>query len=232
VDKRLLLEVFVTLLVIMDPPGAVPVFLVVTRDLTTQERRKAALMAVLTAFFVITLFAVAGRQILGYLHVTVPALQIAGGLLLLLVALEDNQVEPTAITPEQRTSIGMVPLGTPMLAGPGAIVATIVFAQGIKTGGQWLSLATGIVGVHIILFLSLRFSGLIRRLVRDAGILLITRVAGVLLAAIDRRRYPGVCESGLDRRAERGSTRSLGPHLRNQNERRGENHRDGNTGHG
>jgi multiple antibiotic resistance protein len=187
VDKRLLLEVFVTLLVIMDPPGAVPVFLVVTRDLTTQERRKAALMAVLTAFFVITLFAVAGRQILGYLHVTVPALQIAGGLLLLLVALEllqDNQVEPTAITPEQRTSIGMVPLGTPMLAGPGAIVATIVFAQGIKTGGQWLSLATGIVGVHIILFLSLRFSGLIRRLVRDAGILLITRVAGVLLAAI------------------------------------------------
>jgi multiple antibiotic resistance protein len=187
VDKRLLLEVFVTLLVIMDPPGAVPVFLVVTRDLTTPERRKAALMAVLTAFFVITLFAVAGRQILGYLHVTVPALQIAGGLLLLLVALEllqDNQVEPTAITPEQRTSIGMVPLGTPMLAGPGAIVATIVFAQGIKTGGQWLSLATGIVGVHIILFLSLRFSGLIRRLVRDAGILLITRVAGVLLAAI------------------------------------------------
>jgi multiple antibiotic resistance protein len=187
VDKRLLLEVFVTLLVIMDPPGAVPVFLVVTRDLSTVERRKAALMAVLTAFFVITLFAVAGKQILGYLHVTVSALQIAGGLLLLLVALEllqDNQVEPTAITPEQRTSIGMVPLGTPMLAGPGAIVATIVFAQRIRSGGQWLSLAVGIVGVHIVLYLSLRFSGLIRRLVRDAGILLITRVAGVLLAAI------------------------------------------------
>jgi multiple antibiotic resistance protein len=187
VDKRLLLEVFVTLLVIMDPPGAVPVFLVVTRDLSTQERRKAAFMAVLTAFFVITLFAVAGKQILGYLHVKVPALQIAGGLLLLLVALEllqDNQVEPTAITPEQRTSIGMVPLGTPMLAGPGAIVATIVFAQRIHSGGQWLSLAVGIVGVHIVLYLALRFSGLIRRLVRDAGILLITRVAGVLLAAI------------------------------------------------
>jgi multiple antibiotic resistance protein len=186
-DKRLLLEVFVTLLVIMDPPGAVPVFLVVTRDLSTQERRKAALMAVLTAFFVITLFAVAGKQILGYLHVTVSALQIAGGLLLLLVALEllqDNQVEPTAITPEQRTSIGMVPLGTPMLAGPGAIVATIVFAQRIDSGGQWLSLALGIIGVHIVLYLALRFSGLIRRLVRDAGILLITRVAGVLLAAI------------------------------------------------
>ncbi len=186
-DTVLLVEVFVTLLVIMDPPGAVPVFLVVTRDLSTQERRRAAWVAVLTAFLVITLFAVAGRQILGYLHVEVPALQIAGGLLLLLVALEllqDNQVEPTAITPEQRTSIGMVPLGTPMLAGPGAIVATIVFAQRIDSAGQWLSLAVGIIGVHIILYLSLRFSGLIRRLVRDAGILLITRVAGVLLAAI------------------------------------------------
>jgi multiple antibiotic resistance protein len=163
------------------------VFLVVTRDLSTTERRRAALIAVLTAFFVITLFAVAGRQILGYLHVEVPALQIAGGLLLLLVALEllqDNQVEPTAITPEQRSSIGMVPLGTPMLAGPGAIVATIVFAQRIDSAGQWLSLAVGIIGVHIVLFIALRFSGLIRRLVRDAGILLITRVAGVLLAAI------------------------------------------------
>jgi multiple antibiotic resistance protein len=187
VDTVLLVEVFVTLLVIMDPPGAVPVFLVVTRDLSTTERRRAALIAVLTAFFVITLFAVAGRQILGYLHVEVPALQIAGGLLLLLVALEllqDNQVEPTAITPEQRSSIGMVPLGTPMLAGPGAIVATIVFAQRIDSAGQWLSLAVGIIGVHIVLFIALRFSGLIRRLVRDAGILLITRVAGVLLAAI------------------------------------------------
>jgi multiple antibiotic resistance protein len=187
VDSVLLVEVFVTLLVIMDPPGAVPVFLVVTRDLSTTERRRAALVAVLTAFLVITLFAVAGRQILGYLHVEVPALQIAGGLLLLLVALEllqDKEVEPTAITPEQRSSIGMVPLGTPMLAGPGAIVATIVFAQRIDSAGQWLSLAVGIIGVHIVLFIALRFSGLIRRLVRDAGILLITRVAGVLLAAI------------------------------------------------
>lgn len=186
-DRRLLLEVFVTLLVIMDPPGAVPIFLVVTRDLSAGERRRAALIAVVTAFFVITLFAVAGGQILSYLHVTVPALQIAGGLLLLLVALEllqDNQVEPTAITPEQRTTIGMVPLGTPMLAGPGAIVATIVFAQGIDSSGEWVSLGMGIVGVHIVLFIALRYSGFIRRIIRDAGILLVTRVAGVLLAAI------------------------------------------------
>ena len=142
-NARLFAEVFVTLTVIMDPPGAVPVFLAVTRDLSSKERKRAAFMAVLTAFFVITLFAVAGRQILGYLHVEVPSLQIAGGLLLLLVALQllqDDEVEPTSITPEQRASIGMVPLGTPLLAGPGAIVATIIFTQRTKTGGQWLSL--------------------------------------------------------------------------------------------
>lgn len=186
-NGRLFAEVFVTLTVIMDPPGAVPVFLAVTRDLSSKERKRAAFMAVLTAFFVITLFAVAGRQILGYLHVEVPSLQIAGGLLLLLVALQllqDDEVEPTSITPEQRASIGMVPLGTPLLAGPGAIVATIIFTQRTKTGGQWLSLALGIICVHILLYLAMRFSEVIRRLVRDAGILLITRVAGVLLAAI------------------------------------------------
>jgi multiple antibiotic resistance protein len=186
-NGRLFAEVFVTLAVIMDPPGAVPIFLAVTRDLSGKERKRAAFMAVFTAFFVITLFAVAGRQILTYLHVEVPSLQIAGGLLLLLVALQllqDNEVEPTKVSPEQRASIGMVPLGTPLLAGPGAIVATIVFTQRTKTGGQWLSLALGIICVHILLYLAMRFSEVIRRLVRDAGILLITRVAGVLLAAI------------------------------------------------
>ena len=186
-NTRLLAEVFVTLVVIMDPPGAVPVFLAVTRDLSGRERKRAAFMAVFTAFFVITLFAVAGRQILSYLHVEVPALQIAGGLLLLLVALQllqDQEVEPTNISPEQRSSIGMVPLGTPLLAGPGAIVATIVFTQRTKTSGQWISLALGIIGVHIVLYIALRFSEVIRRVFRDAGILLITRVAGVLLAAI------------------------------------------------
>jgi multiple antibiotic resistance protein len=63
-------------------------------------------------------------------------------------------------------------------------VATIIFTQRTKTGGQWLSLALGIICVHIVLYLAMRFSEVIRRLVRDAGILLITRVAGVLLAAI------------------------------------------------
>ncbi|MEZ5295526.1 MAG: MarC family protein [Ilumatobacteraceae bacterium] len=87
-DTRLLGEVIVTLLVIMDPPGNVPIFLAVTRRLDDKERHKAAALAVGTAFIIIVGFAVAGQQILDYLHVSVPALQGAGGLLLLLVALQ------------------------------------------------------------------------------------------------------------------------------------------------
>ena len=185
VETRFLGEVLVTLTVIMDPPGAVPVFLAVTAGLSIKERRKAAFVAVVTAFAVITLFAVGGRQVLRYLHVSVPALQASGGLLLLLVALQLLQGHSTEeAAPEQRTSIGMVPLGTPLLAGPGAIVATILFVQRANDGAHWMALLLGIIGVHIILYLALRFSEVVRRVIRDAGILLVTRVAGMLLAAI------------------------------------------------
>ena len=184
-DTRFLGEVLVTLTVIMDPPGAVPVFLAVTAGLSVKERRKAAFVAVVTAFAVITLFAVGGRQVLRYLHVSVPALQASGGLLLLLVALQLLQGHSNEeVAPEQRTSIGMVPLGTPLLAGPGAIVATILFVQRANDGAHWMALLLGIIGVHIILYLALRFSEVVRRVIRDAGILLVTRVAGMLLAAI------------------------------------------------
>jgi multiple antibiotic resistance protein len=189
VDLQLFGEVVVTMLVILDPPGNVPIFLAVTRQLNERERHKAAYIAVATAFLVISIFAIGGQTILGYLHVSVPALQGAGGLLLLLVALQllynkggdDGYVEAS---PEQRTSIAMVPLGTPLLAGPGAIVATIVFFGRTDGIGQW---ATVLVGIAVALFaslLALRFSGLVQRLVRPTGVLLLARVAGMILAAI------------------------------------------------
>jgi len=186
-DTRFLGETLVTLLVIMDPPGAVPVFLVVTAGLTRAERSRAAFMAVITAFAVIVMFAIGGRQVLRYLHVSVPALQCSGGLLLLVVALQLLQGRSDFtddIEPERRSSIGMVPLGTPLLAGPGAIVATILFVQRAKTSSRLLALGLAIVGVHIVLYLAMRFSEVIRSIIRDAGILLVTRVAGMLVAAI------------------------------------------------
>jgi hypothetical protein len=88
VDLKLFGEVFVTLLVILDPPGAVPIFLALTGSMAAKHRNRAALQAVALALGVIVAFALVGRQILAYLHIDLPALQGAGGLLLLLVALE------------------------------------------------------------------------------------------------------------------------------------------------
>ena len=95
----LLVEVFVTLFVIMDPVGTVPVFLALTGGRSAEAARRAAWQAVAVSFLVITVFALFGQQILTYLHISLPALQCAGGLLLLLVALElltGNEREPTA----------------------------------------------------------------------------------------------------------------------------------------
>ena len=122
----LLGEVIVTMFVIMDPVGNVPIFLSVTRRLDARQRHRAALVAVATAVLVIGVFAAVGRQLLDYLHVSVPALQGAGGLLLLLVALElltgAGGSESDALDPDDHIAVAMVPLGTPLLAGPGAIL--------------------------------------------------------------------------------------------------------------
>ncbi|MEX2328711.1 MAG: MarC family protein, partial [Nitriliruptoraceae bacterium] len=147
-DTLLVLEVAVTMFVIMDPVGNVPIFLSVTRRLSVEARNRAALIAVVAASLVIVVFATIGRQVLGYLGVSVPALQAAGGLLLLLVALElltgrdvPDRGEPA---PGDHVAVAMVPLGTPLLAGPGAIVATIVFVTRAEDVADHAMIATGI----------------------------------------------------------------------------------------
>ena len=185
VDWQLFAGVFVTLFVIMDPPGTVPIFLALTGNMTAKQRRRAARQAVAVAFGVIVSFAVFGQQLLTYMHVSLPALQASGGLLLLLVAMElltgrSEEPKPSAAG----ANVAMVPLGTPLLAGPGAIVATMVFTQRADGAGQWVALALGVVGVHVCLWLAMRFAGVVRRVLRESGTTLVTRISGLLLAAI------------------------------------------------
>jgi len=184
VDTVLLTEVFVTLFVIMDPPGTIPIFLSLTSGRSTGTIRRAAWQAVLVSFFVITLFAFFGQQILSYMHISLPALQCSGGLLLLLVALElltGNEKEPT---PGQDVNVALVPLGTPLLAGPGAIVATMVFSKEVDNGPEFAAVALGVIGVHICIWLVMRFSVPILKVIRESGVVLVTRIAGLLLSAI------------------------------------------------
>jgi multiple antibiotic resistance protein len=185
VDLKLFGEVFVTLLVIVDPPGMVPVFLALTGTLPPRERVRAGTQAVLLALGVIVIFAVAGQTLLDYLHVQLPALQGAGGLLLILVALQlltGKTDEPS----EQggTTNVALVPLGTPLLAGPGAIVATMLFVQRADGANDYTVIGLGILAVMATVWLVLRFSGGIVKLLRPGGIEVLTRIAGLLLAAI------------------------------------------------
>ncbi|MGW2223665.1 MarC family protein, partial [Nonomuraea sp. NPDC001684] len=115
---RFFVEAFVTMFVIMDPPGVIPLFLAYTFGRTPAERRRIAWQAAVTAFCLVVVFAVFGRAILSYLHVEVPAMQIAGGLLLLLVALEllRGTAEPRTDTVRSNVNVALVPLGTPLLA--------------------------------------------------------------------------------------------------------------------
>jgi multiple antibiotic resistance protein len=185
-EVRFFWEVFVTLLVITDPPGIVPVFLGMTAARPPEERHRLAWQAAVVALGVIVVFAVFGRSILAYLGVQLPSLQAAGGLLLLLVALEllTGKAADPAELERARANVAFVPLGTPLLAGPGAIVATMLFVQRVSSVGGGVAFGAAIVAVVGTLWLAMRFSGVILKVLRDSGVELLTRIAGLLLSAI------------------------------------------------
>lgn len=178
------MQAFVTLIVILDPPGVTPIFLGLVSDKSQKERVRLAWQAAGVSLLVITSFALFGRFILDYMNVSIEALQAAGGLLLLYVSL---QLLTGSSTPEGKSTtenVGMVPLGTPLLAGPGAIVATMIFAQQAHTSARIAGLSIAIIAIHIIIGLVLMASTKILTLIKDSGITLLARIAGLLLSAI------------------------------------------------
>ncbi len=183
-DLRLAAETFVTLFVIMDPPGTLPIFLALMSTMSHRHRVRAARQAVGVALLVIVAFAVFGRGILSYLHVSLPALQCAGGLLLLLIALDLLTGRGDGSERAEGVNVAFVPLGTPLLAGPGAIVATMLFVSRADGLVPRFAVAAGILGVHLMLYLTMRFAGLLHRLLRESGVTLVSRIAGLLLSAI------------------------------------------------
>ncbi|HEX4787012.1 MAG TPA: MarC family protein, partial [Actinospica sp.] len=174
------------LFVIIDPPGIVPVFIGLTRGRSVRTRRRLALQAAVVAFAVIVAFALLGQEILDYTQVKIQALEGAGGLLLLLVSLQlltGKSEEPTS-TERAKTNVAFVPLGTPLLAGPGGIVATMLFVQRVHSVSEGLALALAITAVAVVAWLVMRFAGVIQRVLTDNGVELLTRIAGLLLSAI------------------------------------------------
>ncbi|HKS44254.1 MAG TPA: MarC family protein [Amycolatopsis sp.] len=185
-DANMFMEAAITLVVIMDPPGTILAFLSLVGRKPPTVRARAARQAGLVSLLVISLFAISGQAILAYLGIGIPALQGAGGLLLLLIALDllagKGESQPEVA---DDVNVALVPLGTPLLAGPGAIVATIVFVrEAAGRPGAYVALALAIVAVHLVIYLCMRYSGLVIRLIRESGITLLAKIAGLLLAAI------------------------------------------------
>ncbi len=176
-------EAFVTLAVIMDPIGAAPVFLAITAKLTTAQRQAAAVRATLAAGVLIIGFALFGQLVFDYLNVSIESLSIAGGLLLLLVALEMLRGIDTGADGAAE-DVALVPLATPLVAGPGAIATVIVLSrQNPDTGGRAAVLLGALASVALV-GLTLLAAERLGRILPAAIIAFLTRVFGLLLSAI------------------------------------------------
>ena len=184
---RLYVQTLVTVLVILDPIGSVPVFLALTAG-RPERRRVTAAQATLVAGTVILVFALFGQAILSVLDISMASLQISGGLLLALVSLEllgptGMGAAPSAVA---KANPALVPLGTPLLAGPGAIAATMVFWRESSSSGigSELIVVCGLMTAIAAVYLSLLLANPVARLLRANGVELVTRIVGLLLAAI------------------------------------------------
>lgn len=179
---RAFAETFITLAVIMDPLGSAPIFITLTAGRPPAARRRAALEAAAVAGGLVALFALFGRLILDYLHVSVESLTIAGGMLLLLVALQMLRGEE--MQQAETANVALVPLATPLLAGPGAIAAVMVLTKRYEDPAGRLSVVLGILAVVVVVAIGLLLADRIARMLRPSVIQLLTRVLGLLLSAI------------------------------------------------
>jgi multiple antibiotic resistance protein len=187
------LNAFVTLMVTIDPPGLAPLFLALTTGMNRAERSQVALRSSLTAFIVLTVFAVAGAQILALFGITLGAFRIAGGLLLFWIAFEmiferrnerKEKSAEVAITKDHIRNIAAFPLAIPLIAGPGAISATILLAGTLADATSRLVLIAIILvciaSCYAVFFLAER----IDRFLGETGRSILTRLLGVILAAL------------------------------------------------
>ncbi|MBM7825085.1 multiple antibiotic resistance protein [Arcanobacterium pluranimalium] len=185
-DFALYGSAFATLFVIIDPFGNLPVFMSLTSRISEKDRRKAAFVSNSIALSILLIFGFFGFQVFGALGITTEALQISGGLLLLLVALQLLTGEEEDPGRESGTiNAAVVPLGTPLLAGPGSIVAFMILVDDAgKSFSSILAVSLGLISVLMISFVTMRFATPIMRVMGKSGVMLLTRLSGMLLAAI------------------------------------------------
>jgi multiple antibiotic resistance protein len=184
VDLQTFGRALVTLVVILDPLGGVPVFLTLTGNMDGRTRKRAAYVAVAVAAAVILAFALFGQLILEYLSISLESLMVAGGVLLGMVALEMLQGGEGLSDGHGESNVAFVPLGTPLLAGPGAIVATMVLMRQHPAGAARAGVIAGVIAALALVLASLRFASWCGRYLGPSAIQFLTRIMGLLLMAI------------------------------------------------
>ena len=190
-DTAFMITAFATMVVIIDPFAIGPMFLALTPGMTASQRRRIAWRSVFIAGLLLLVFAAFGEAVLGFIGISMPAFRVAGGILLFLTALDmlfdrrtkrrEGQAEAQA---DDHDDPSVFPLAIPLIAGPGSI-ASVILLTGEKPGVEGLVTVMAITfGVLIIMGLTMQASGYLERVLGKVGINVITRLLGMLLAAL------------------------------------------------
>ena len=193
---------------LVDPFAAIPSFLAITAGADAERRKRMARKGALTCFIVLTSFAVGGQLIFRLFGITLPAVEIAGGLILLLIGLDMLQAKRSATqeamgdTEEasQKEDAGIVPLGIPMLAGPGAISSVMVLVGQAPGAWRWeMGAILGAIALtSLVSYWVLAGAGSVRRVMGETGIRVLVRVMGLLLVALAMQYFVnGLTDLGL-----------------------------------
>ena len=188
-DTASMITALVTMFVVIDPIGIAPLFIALTPGMSRAQRRRVAWRAVLVAGLVLTLFPFLGEAVLGFIGISMPAFRVAGGILLFLTAL-DMLFERRTKRREDRTDETSVddpsvfPLAIPLMAGPGSI-ASVILLTGERPGAEGLVTVLGITALTLVVMaLLLQASSYLEHVIGKTGIDVITRLLGMLLAAL------------------------------------------------
>ncbi len=186
-DTGFLITAFTTLFVVIDPIGLTPLFVALTKGANAQHRRGVAVRASLIGATILLAFALFGEAVLGFIGISMPAFQIAGGVLLFLTAL-DMLFERRTKRREDKVSDmpdpSVFPLATPLIAGPGAIATMILLMGQANSMVDTLAVVAVALSVILIVFLFFLSAGFLERLLGHTGIEVATRLLGMLLAAL------------------------------------------------
>ena len=188
IDTAFLITAFVTMFVVIDPIGLAPLFVALTQGVPKRQRRNIALRACGMGMAILIAFALFGEAVLGFVGISMPAFRVAGGILLFITALdmlfERRTKRREDQTEDAQNDPSVFPLAIPLIAGPGAI-ASVILLTGQKPGIEGLALVLAItalvLGVCLALFLA---SSFIERALGKTGITVVTRLLGMLLAAL------------------------------------------------